>query len=482
MSNFSVKTGFSIAWHFLEILLSKGVHIITTLLLAWFLVPEDYALVAILTLFIALSNVLVDAGFSQALIREKNVTDRQLTTSFTVSLAIALFVYGVFYVCAPLIAHFYEEPKLINLLRVVSLTLFFNAFILVPKVLLQRDLAFKNQLQVMLPATILAALISLIAARAGLGVWSLILQIVLQAFIVCLLFYFKKPWKIRIGFDKSVFLKLWSFSRFIIINELASIPLKNIYLITLPKFFASQLVGLYFFASKVQEMLTYLLTEAIQNVTYPALSKIRDNPTQLLAGYRKVMTSTTFIMFPAMLFLAAVAPLVFELVLPEKWHDAAQYIQIMAISGIFYPLAAINLSILKVVGAGKLLFYIGLFKGALLLLILSITLQFDTIKIIIWGHMVAAFLGYMPNAWYANKLIGYSIPFQLKDVGINLALAGIIAFFMYFIVNHFQLDSWLELILTLLSGTLIYIGLAFILKIQAIQNLVELAKKMLVRP
>lgn len=478
MGNISVKTGFSIAWHFLEILLAKGVHIITTLLLAWFLVPEDYALVAILTLFIAFSNVLVDAGLSQALLREKHVSEQQLTTAFTVSLGTAICVYALFFFSAPFIADFYEQPLLINLLRVVSITLFFNAFVLVPRVLLQRELAFKLQLTVTLPATVLSAGIAIIAALGGLGVWSLILQIVFQAFIVSVLFYVKKPWKIRFGFNKIVFLKLWSFSRFIILNALTSIPLKNIYLITLPKFFLSELVGLYFFASKIQEMLTYLLTEAVQNVTYPALSKVRDNPEQLQSGYRKVMTSTTFIMFPAMLFLAALAPLIFSLALPEKWHAAAGYLQIMAIAGLFYPLAAINLSILKVVGASKILFYIGLFKYALLVFMLFITLRFESIEIVIWGHIVAAILGYIPNAWYAKKLIAYSIPSQLSDIGINLVLSCTTAILMYSTVNYSNVHSWLGLIIIILSGVLIYISLAFVFKIQALQTLLVLIKQM----
>ena len=478
MSNFTTKTGISIAWHFLEVLLSKGVHIITTLLLAWFLVPEDYALVAMLALFIAFSNVMVDAGFNQALLRQKAVTSVQLTTAFSVSLGIAFVVYLLFYTCAPLIAQFYAEPRLIELLRVVSLTLFLHAFSLVPRVLLQRELAFKVQLKVMLPATILAALVSLICANIGLGVWALILQIVLQALFACLLLYLKQPWQVRVGFDKLAFAKLWSFSRFIIMDALLSIPFKNIYLIVLPKFFASHLVGLYFMAGKVHEMLTYLLTEAIQNVTYPALAKIRDNPAQLLSGYRQVMNTTTFIMFPAMLFLAALAPLVFDLLFPKKWHESAQYLQIMAIAGVFYPLAAINLNILKVVGAGRLLFYIGLFKHGLLVFILSISLQFGTIEMVIWGHVVAALLGYVPNAWYANKLINYSIPEQLTDVGANLALSGCVASFMYWVVYYFQLDSLLGLLLIVFSGIGLYIGAAWILKLTALQTLITLVQQM----
>ena len=196
MASFAAKSGISIIWHFIEVLLSKGVHIITTLLLAWFLVPEDYALVAMLALFIAFSNVIVDAGFSQALLRQKDVCAVQLSTAFSVSLAIAVVVYGIFFISAPFVAEFYAAPELVELLRVVSLTLFFHALSLVPKVLLQRELAFKGQLQVMLPATLVAAVMSLIAAYWGLGVWALIIQIVVQAAIACVLFYVKQPWQI----------------------------------------------------------------------------------------------------------------------------------------------------------------------------------------------------------------------------------------------------------------------------------------------
>ena len=481
MASFAAKTGISIIWHFIEVLLSKGVHIITTLLLAWFLVPEDYALVAMLALFIAFSNVIVDAGFSQALLRQKDVCAVQLSTAFSVSLAIAVVVYGIFFISAPLVARFYAAPELVELLRVVSLTLFFHALSLVPKVLLQRELAFKGQLQVMLPATLVAAVMSLIAAYWGLGVWALIIQIVVQAAIACVLFYVKQPWQLRLAFDREIFNQIWSFSRFIMLDALLSIPFKNIYLIVLPKFFANYLLGLYFMAGKIHEMLTYLLTEAVQNVTYPALSKFQDDPEQLLLGYRQVMNTTTFIMFPAMLGLSAVATVLFEVLLPEKWYGAAKYLQIMAIGGIFYPLAAINLNILKVVGAGRLLFNIGLFKYALLVLILIISLQFGTIESVIWGHIVAALLGYIPNAWYANKLIGYGIPAQLRDIGGNLLLATALAGIMYGMIQCLDLHSLTGLLTVVITGILIYLSAAYCFQMQALRTLLTLLQQMRTR-
>jgi len=478
MSQFALKTGLSIIWHFIEVFLSKGIHIITTLLLAWFLVPEDYALVAMLTLFIAFSNVIVDAGFSQALLRQKTVTLVHLNTAFSVSLAIAVVVYVCFFITAPWVATFYNAPALTDLLRVVSVTLFLQAFSLIPKNLLQRALAFKVQLKVMFPATLLSAACSILFASMGFGVWALILQIVLQAGFVSIFLYIKQPWSICWQFDRQAFNELWLFSRFIMFDALLSIPFKNIYLIVLPKFFASYLIGLYFMAAKVHEMLTYLLTEAIQNVTYPALAKRQDQPEQLLSGYRQVMNTTTFIMFPVMLFLSALAPLVFAVLLPQKWFDAAQYLQIMAIAGIFYPLAAINLNILKVVGAGRLLFYIGLFKYGLLVVILIFSLQFGEIEIVIWGHIFAAFIGYIPNAWYANKLIGYSIPAQLKDIGGNLLLSGAIAGGLYMIVSYVSLGGWWELFLLGVSASLVYLGIAWLAKFPALLGLIGLFKQL----
>ena len=427
MKRLQEQTLSGVVWHFLEIFGSKGMQIITTLLLAWYLVPNDYALVAMLAVFIALSAAIVDGGLGQALIRKVTVTEVELNTVFWVNILVASVWYGVIFFAAPLIANFYGEPQLVLLLQCVSLSVFFQAASVVPKVILCRALHFKQQMQATLPASVLSSSLALILAYLGCGVWALIGQIVTNACLIFIFLWYKQSWRPAKQFDYAELKSLWQFAKYIIMDGLFAIHFQNMHLMVLPKFFIATTVGWYFFAMKAHEMLSTLLAQAVQNVTFPALSQIQDDPERLKLAYRKILITSTFLSFPLLCFIAALVPLLFTLFLPDKWENAADYLQLMALGGIFYPLAVVNLNIMKVKGKSHLLFYVGLLKQAIAVCIFFYTIQLGSIEAVLWGHIVAAFLCYLPNAYYSYQLIGYTMVEQVIDFLPQLILTFVIS-------------------------------------------------------
>ena len=211
------KAVHGILWNLLEKFATKGVGIITTLLLAWFLTPDDYALIAMLTVFIALSAAIVDSGIGQALIRMPKANKVDLNTAFFLSIALSAVIYLACYIAAPYIATFYAEPKLTSLVRVVTLSVFFQSVIVVPKSLLMTRLNFKTQLTVVLPSALVSSSSAILLAYLDYGAWALICQIVIMYAVQAICYWYINIWRPSLSISYQSAKKILSFSIFIIL-------------------------------------------------------------------------------------------------------------------------------------------------------------------------------------------------------------------------------------------------------------------------
>ena len=473
MSSLKSKVISNVAWNLVGHIFSRGLGIVTTIVLAWFLVPEDYALVAMLAVFIALSTALVDAGLGQTLIRKLKVSQLELNTVFYTNLGLSIILYITLYGLAPLIAGFYSEERLIELIRVVSLAIFFQAFTVVQKTLLIRSLNFKLQVRIILPAAILSSVIAILLAYLGYGVWALIFQILFNSVFLALFYWILRLWKPSFQFSFLTLKSLWKFSGFLVIDSLAAIPFQNMYLIVLPKYFATGVVGLYFFSQKVVDVVATFIISSIQTVTYPVLSQIQDDNVRLKQGYRKVISATTFLTFPLIFFVAALSPVIFEVLLPEKWFEAANYLQLMCIAAILYPLQLLNLNILKVKDRADLVFFVGIFKKLIVIAVFVYTLQFGIYEILV-GQIISSLICYIPNAYYSSKLINYSIREQFKDFLPSLLLSGMVAGLVYYLQFSLSLMPIIELFSLIVLAICLYLMSGFLLKLHAFQLVKEL--------
>lgn len=472
------KTISGVIWNFSELMLRRGMSGLTTLILAWFLVPQDFGLLAMMTVFLSLSTVLVDAGFSQAIIRKQTLTERELNTAFYSNICISLLTYMGLFFCAPLIAAFYQQPELEALIQVAGLAILFNAITMVQQALLNRSLKFKLLLQISLPAAFLSGLLAILLAYYGAGVWALIAQVISSAFFTMLFYWRLKIWRPVLQFGWSEFRELFSFGGFLLLEQLSRVPFKNMYVIVIAKIYSSSIAGLYFFADKIRDLLLQQLVASVEKVTYPALSQVNNDIKKLKNGYRQIISLTTFLVFPVLIFFAALVDVVFELLLPEAWSPASQYLQLMCLASLMNPINALNLNILKVKGRSDLFFYLGIIKKVTAIVIFLITYQYG-IKAIIFGQIINSVLGYIPNSYYSKKLVEYSVKEQLKDFIPALSLAGLIGYCLWLAQKSLEWSPFIELILIGSCGVLVYVLGAFLLRIKALEEVFVIVRSML---
>lgn len=463
------KTATGAFWNFLEMMGRQGIGILVTLFLAHFLAPRDFGLVAMLSVFFAIANALMDVGFCQALIRKKDVTSVDYSTMFFTNLGLGFLAYCLLFISAPFIAAFYNEPRLIALARAVGIVVIINSFQLVQVVDLTRRMDFKAQFKVTVPAGVISSIVAITMGYNGFGVWSLAAQMILSPLLIAVSLWWVNSWRPTMEFSTESFLVLFGFGSKLFLSGLLDIVFRNIYVVVIAKLFTASITGYYFFATKVRDAILHQLSGSIQKVTYPALSSIQDDGERLKNGYRQVIQATTYIIFPVMIFLGVLARPLFEVSLQPKWFPSIPYLQILCISGLLYPLHVVNLNILQVKGRSDLFLYLEVLKKMLIVFVLIISVRFG-IWGLLWGQVFTSFVAYLPNSFFSSRLIGYGPLEQLKDV-LPALIASVIVGGLMLLLGRLAVivpSALVLLIVQTLAGGAVYLvaGIVMKLKIQ----------------
>lgn len=470
------KTTIGVVWNFAEQLCRRGIGVAIALLLARFLSPEDYGLVAMMQVFLALGNSLMDSGFSQSLIRLPNAQQTDFNTGFYSNIILGLISYGILFVSAPYIADFYARPELLLLIRVASIAIIISSFQVVQRANLSRALNFKVQLKASIPSGIISGLVAVYFAYLGYGVWALIIQMLLAAFITTVLLWYFLRWRPTASFSRRSFARMFSFGYKLFLSGVLNTIFENLYVILISKFFTSTIAGYYFFADKIRGLVASQLLQSIQTVTYPALVTLQNDNVRLKSGYRKVISVVCFIFFPAMLFLAAMAQHLFAIFLPKKWQDAVPYLQLMCFSGLLLPLHSINLNILKVKGRSDLFLFLEVIKKVITIVTVAISFRFGIYGILI-GQICSSIICYLPNGYYSARLINYPIREQLADITPTLLLSATSALVTYYICTVSEWNAIIELVVALVAGIAVYLCASSVFRINAFKLAKELALK-----
>jgi len=473
-SSLQRKATTGIFWNFLEMIGRRGINILITLLLARFLMPGDFGLVAMVSVFFEIANALMDSGFREALIRKKDATANDYSTMFITNILLGLVAYSLLFIGAPLIARFYNEPRLILLVRVIGVVVIINSLQFIQIVDLSRKLDFKTQFKATIPAGVISGMVAIFMAIKGFGVWALATQMILSPLFITIFFWWINTWKPHFTFSQESFKELFGFGSKLFFSGLLDIVFRNIYVVVIAKLFTSSITGYYFFATKARDVVLQQLSASIQKVTYPALASIQDDDLRLKSGYRKVIQATTYIIFPAMVFLAVLARPIFIVFLEPRWLAGVPYLQLLCLAGLMYPLHVVNLNVLKVKGRSDLFLYLEIFKKILTLVMLFISVRYGIWGLLV-GQVATSFLAYLPNSYFTARLISYPPSEQIKDVCPAL-LSSASAGGVLLLINKIAIIkiSMLILALQVLAGFVVYLLLSKILKVESQEMIWEI--------
>lgn len=484
-NNLKKKTISGMIWSFSDLLANQGIRFIVLIVLARLLTPEDFGLIAMITVIIAVSQSIVDSGLKNALIREKNPTQIDYSTVFYFNLIIAILIYCILFFTSDIISNYLEEPKLTSILKILGLVLIINSIGIIQSTILIRKIDFKTQTKISLTSSLISSLIAVVLAYKGLGVWSLVIQNLLMQLINVTLLSMTNKWYPSLNFSISSFKKLFGFGWKLLVAGLIDTLYKNFYFLIIGKFFTASALGYYTNAQKLRDMASQSVTISLQKVTYPVLSKFKDDKDRLRAGYTKIIKSTVFITFPLMIGLIFIAEPLIILVFGEKWIQSIPYFQLLSLAGLLFPLQSINLNVLQVKGRSDLFLKLEVIKKIISVTIIIIILWIGGgVLDLIWALVLNSVISYFINSYYSSNLLSYSMKSQLKDILPSLIMSFLMGFIVYIVsevLESYKILPIAELPLLIFVGIITYVILCKVFNKRDLMEFYNLLKSLLIR-
>lgn len=467
------KTIYGVLWSIGQEMSSKFISFLITIVLARLLSPAEFGLIAMLSIFIAVGNSLLDSGLTSSLIRTPEVNQQDCSTVFYFNLAGSLVIYGVLFLSAPLIALFYHQPVLTNVIRVYGIALIINAFFGIQQTLLVKEMKFKTMTMIQLPSVICGGILGIMLAHRGFGVWSLVWMNLLNPLISTLLHWRYSAWRPLILFDTDILKKHFSYGYKLTLSGLIDNVYQNIYTILIGKFYAPAQLGFYSRAESISQLPVGIISSAINKVTFPMFVKIVHNKEQMVNVYKKVMLQVLFWIAPSLVLLNVIAESLFRLVLTEKWLPAVPYFQILCIAGIMYPVHAYNLNILKVKGQTDLFLKLEVIKKVLCVIGISCVFPFG-IYGLLYFQLFFSFFSFYINSIYSVRFIDYPFLKQIEDILPTLLISCAVGLGCYlldqFLFATFQLNDLSRITITAVAYFTGYFGLGFLVKLSAVAD------------
>ena len=468
------KTVRGVGWSFGGSATSYAITFLVGIVLARLLSPEEYGLIGVIMIFVTVFDGIIDSGFSNALIRKKNATDEDNNTMFITNLVISVVLFFVMYLSAPLIAKFFGHEQLIPLTRAMSFYLIINAFCLIQRTLLIKEIDFKTITKCQIISAGLSGVIGILMAFTGFGVWSLVGQNLSRIFFNTVCLWIFRNWKPNFSFSWVSFKDLFGFGWKLMVSGIINSVWGQLYQIVIGKCYSTETLGLYTKAREYVDIVSKYLTSVVQQVSYPALSQIQDEKDRLKGGYRRVIKLTMLVVFILVLGMAACAKQMILVLIGEKWLPCVPIMQLVCFSMCLYPLHAINLNMLQVQGRSDLFLKLEIVKKVIGVLPVLAGIFFNIYWMLIVGFITGGCIDFVLNSYFSGKFLGYSTKDQLKDILPSLWIALAMAL-PVFGLSFLPLNPFVLLPIQLLVGAGIAWGLLEWTKLEEYQELKQIA-------
>lgn len=468
-------------WSFIDNVLLKGITFIVTIVLARILTPDDFGLLAIITIFISLGNAIIEGGMGNSIVRDNSATSSDYNAVFYGNLMISVLLYPILFFTAPLITSYFKNDLITPLIRVYGLIFIISAFYYIQYSLLMKEMSFKKITIYNIPAVIVGAIVGLTCAYMGKGVWSLV-YMQLSTMFFKVIFYWKfSVWKPQIGFSFTILKKHFNFGYKLMISSIIDAAMREVYSFIIGKHFSIKTLGYFNQSKNFRNYPVNLLSTVVSSVTFPLLSKIQDDKEKVGRLYAKILRTMFFIVTPLIVSLIVVAEPMFLFLFTAKWLPAVPYFQLLAIAGILIPIHAFNLNVFKIFNRTDLFLKLEVIKIILVCASLAIG-YFWGIFGLLYANIGSSILGLFVNTYYGKRLINYSTSDQLLDM-FPVCLFAVASYFLgsYMLLKAESLHVVFQLFIGVSFTLISYLIIAFLFKSKALVEVKGFSKIILKR-
>lgn len=443
-------------WSLTDNLLSQGFAFFIGIVLARLLTPEDYGTIGVTTIFIALANIFVDCGFGNALIRKKCRTQKDLSTALYFNLFVSIVVYIIIFLTAPLVASFFKMPILVQLLRVLGLSVIFQSLSIVQSSILTASLNIKTIAIVNICTQIPIGCLGIIIAYNGLGIWTLVVLQVGNALLRSIWLWTLSKWKPSLTFNKESFHDLFNFGWKLLGANLIGTFFNEIYSFVIGRYLGASDLGLYTKGKQLSEYPRSIINNIINRVILPVMVETQGDTEQIQNVYRRLISMLGFMVFPLFGLLVLVGYPLIIILWTEKWQSTVLLFQLFCIGMAFGPFSTLNFCLLQLLNRTDLTLKLEFIKKPICLFMLIAAIPFGLVGIVVSASLYNI-VGTLINMYPTYKLLKYSYYNQIKDLINGFVLTGIIVLLLYYPMSLIDM-VWLRLILSSIIFIVLYIG------------------------
>lgn len=449
-----IKRGF--VWNFAEQVSYKLIQFIIQLVLARILMPDDYGLCALVLAFINIADVLVKSGFSSALIQKKEAKSIDFSSVCYFCVGIAILLYIILFFSSSLIADYFNDERISNVMRVMGIVLIIGAFNSVQVSIVYKNMQFKKSFVGNILGMSISAFAGIIAALQGLGVWALVIQYITNKLVNCFTFYRLVRWLPKWEFSIDSIKQLFSYGWKLMVSSIFQTVSSDIYSLVIGKHFSKSQLGVYDTGQKIPANLGNTIASTMGGVLFPAFSKIQNDPERIRSYLKKINSITSFVIFPFMMGIAAMASPLVEIILTNKWAAAVPILQIACFIYMFYPIHLANLQIAKAVGRTDISMWQEIAKKIIDIVMLVLMVRWGLIWVAI-GLFISSTLALWINIEPNNKFIHYNTLHQLWDVLPSLIIGIVTASAMYILDVFLNMNCFGLLMLQIITGAIVFV-------------------------
>lgn len=465
-----------IAWQYFQRIGNQMIHFLVSLILARLLMPEDFGIVALLGVFISVSNIFIDSGFGNALIQRREIDDIDASSVFYLNVAVSFLLYIIVYFSAPLVSIFYNMPQLTILLRVLSLQIIIMAFACVQQSMLVRQMKFKFNFYIGMISVIVSSVTGISMAYSGMGIWSIVFSQLIAQLSICIGLWLFVAWRPKMVFSWERIKTLFSYGSRILGGSIINVVYNNVYNLVIGKCYSSADLGFYNRGQLLPVTIIDTVSTSFNSVLFPALSSVQDDKVRYKSLIRRMSRVISFVVFFLAAFIFTFSPQIIHFLLGEKWLPAIPFMCIVSFTVCVNPLIVVNQTISTSLGRSDVYMKTTMASKFLAIGLIAVGSLFNVYLMVLAGA-IANFLTLLITARYNKSLIGYTYREMFHDDFPPLILSVLSCGTSYFIVSLIHIHYFISLIIGGIVSLTIYLILSFITKQESLGSLIDLITK-----
>lgn len=464
-------------WRFAERCGAQGVSFIVSIILARILDPEAYGTIALVTVFIAILNVFVDSGLGTALVQDKDAGDEEFSTVFYFNMLMSILLYFVMYLISPFIADFYNNESLIPIVRVLSITLVVSGLKNVQQAYVSKTLQFKRFFYSTLVGTVGAAFVGVFIAYKGGGVWALVVQQVFNTTVDAIILWFTVKWRPKLMFSVKKLIRLLSYGWRLLASSLIDTVYNNARQMIIGKKYSAADLAYYNQGEKFPVLIVNNINTSIDSVLLPVMSREQDSIEHVKSMTQKAIKTSTYVMAPLMIGLAACADNIVKVILTDKWVECIPFLRIFCLVYMFYPIHTANLNAIKAMGRTDIFLKLEIVKKIVGIMAIIISMRYGVLAMA-FSSIFVDLAGQLINSWPNKYLLNYKYADQFRDIFPGIFLATLMGIVVY-LVGFISCSTALVLVIQVCTGAVVYVGLSAYIGLDSFRYLYKTIKSMI---